>query len=110
MFKGMPTFWFHADDFRSDPDGSVYLEQNRYKPWPRAKAYESSRPAASKPSSHCRGALPHPVWFKDHPQIVNVKTLGGLLDRQIMENSSATEKHFEENIRPLPSRNRTPAC
>jgi hypothetical protein len=48
------------------------------------------------------GGFPHPVWFKDHPLVANVKTLGGLLDRQIMETVSATEKHFEEKIRPLP--------
>ncbi len=31
-----------------------------------------------------------------------MRTLGGLLNRQIMEAVFATEKNFEENIRPLP--------
>jgi hypothetical protein len=48
------------------------------------------------------GGFPHPVWYKDHPQAANVKSFGGLLNRQIMENVLATEKHYEETIRPLP--------
>jgi uncharacterized ParB-like nuclease family protein len=42
------------------------------------------------------------VWFKNHPQVANVRSIGGLLDRQIMEGVAATEKLFEEQIRPLP--------
>jgi hypothetical protein len=42
------------------------------------------------------------VWFKEHPQIANVRALGGLLNRQIMEAVVATEKQFETEIRPLP--------
>jgi hypothetical protein len=48
------------------------------------------------------GGFPHSVWFKDHPQVANVRSLGGILDRQLMQNVLATEKHFEESIRPLP--------
>ena len=48
------------------------------------------------------GGFPHPVWFKKHPQVANVRSIGGLLDRQLMETIAATEKHFEEEIRPLP--------
>ena len=48
------------------------------------------------------GGFPHPVWFKNHPQVANVRSIGGLLDRQIMEGVAATEKMFEEQIRPLP--------
>jgi short subunit dehydrogenase-like uncharacterized protein len=52
------------------------------------------------------GGFPQPVWFKNHPQIANVRSMGGLLDRQIMENVAATEKLFEEQIRPLPKEER----
>jgi len=51
-------------------------------PWPERRLTRSSRPAASKPSSHCRGRLSTSCVVQDHPQIVNVKTLGGLLDRK----------------------------
>jgi uncharacterized ParB-like nuclease family protein len=48
------------------------------------------------------GGFPHPVWYKDEPQVANVRSFGGLLNREIMEGVLATEKHFEEAIRPLP--------
>jgi short subunit dehydrogenase-like uncharacterized protein len=103
MFKGMPTFGSTQTIFAVIPTEACYLEQNQYKPWPRAKAYDVVAPGCIQTQLALPwGGFPHPVWFKDHPQIANVKTLGGLLDRQIMETVFATEKHFEENIRPLP--------
>ena len=102
MFKGMPTYGSTQTIFASIPMEAFQLEQNEYKPWPRAKAYEVVAPGCIQTQLALPwGGFPHPVWFKNHPQIANVKTLGGLLDRQIMETVVASEKHFEENIRPL---------
>jgi short subunit dehydrogenase-like uncharacterized protein len=102
MFKGMPTFGSTQTIFAVIPTEACYLEQNQYKPWPRAKGYEVVAPGSVQTQLALPwGGFPHPVWFKDHPQVANVKTLGGLLDRQIMETVAATEKHFEEKIRPL---------
>lgn len=103
MFKGMPTFGSTQTIFAVIPTEACYLEQNQYKSWPRAKGYEVVAPGCIQTQLALPwGGFPHPIWFKDHPQVANVKTLGGLLDRQIMETVAATEKHFEENIRPLP--------
>jgi len=103
MFLGMPTFGSTQTIFASIPMEACYLEQNEYKTWPRAKAYEVVAPGCVQTQLALPwGGFPHPVWFKNHPQIANVKTLGGLLDRQIMEAVAATEKQFEEKIRPLP--------
>ena len=102
MFKGMPTYGSTQTIFASIPMEAFFLEQNDYKPWPRAKAYEVVAPACIQTQLALPwGGFPHPVWFKNHAQIANVKTLGGLLDRQIMETVAATERHFEEKIRPL---------
>jgi short subunit dehydrogenase-like uncharacterized protein len=103
MFRGMPTFGSTQTIFAVIPTEACYLEQNQYKPWPRAKGYEVVAPGCIQTQLALPwGGFPHPVWFKDHSHIANVKTLGGLLDRQIMETVAATEKHFEDNIRPLP--------
>ncbi|MCI0486002.1 MAG: DUF5938 domain-containing protein [Blastocatellia bacterium] len=102
MFKGIPTFGSTQTIFAVIPTEAYYLEQNQYKPWPRATPYEVVVPGSITTQLALPwGGFPHPVWFKDHPQIANVRSLGGLLDRQIMETIFATEKHFEENIRPL---------
>jgi short subunit dehydrogenase-like uncharacterized protein len=103
MFKGMPTFGSTQTIFAAIPTDAYYLEQNEYKPWARATAHEAIVPGQALTQLVLPwGGFPHPVWYKDHPQIANVKTLGGLLDRGIMEKVLATEKHYEENIRPLP--------
>jgi short subunit dehydrogenase-like uncharacterized protein len=103
MFKGMPTFGSTQTIFAGIPTEACYLEQNQYRPWPRAKGYDVVAPGSVQTQLALPwGGFPHPVWFKNHPHIANVKTLGGLLDRQIMETVAATEKHFEESIRPLP--------
>ncbi len=103
MFKCTPTFGSTQTIFAGIRTDAYYLEQNRYKLWPRATAYEVVVPGLIQTQLALTwGGFPHPVWFKDHPQIANVRSLGGILDRQVMENVAATEKHFEEKIRPLP--------
>jgi short subunit dehydrogenase-like uncharacterized protein len=103
MFNGIPTFGSTQTIFAAIPTDAYYLEQNKYKPWPRAVAHEVAVPALIQTQLALPwGGFPLPVWYKHHPQLANVRTLGGLLNRQIMETVFATEKHFEENIRPLP--------
>ncbi len=103
MFKGIPTFGSTQTIFAVIQTDAYYLEQNKYKPWPRATRYDVSVPGyIQNQLALAWGGFPQPVWFKDHPQIANVRSFGGLLDREIMEGVAATEKMFEEQIRPLP--------
>ncbi len=103
LFKGIPTFGSTQTIFAVIQTDAFYVEQNQYKPWSRAARYEVAIPGYIQTQlALAWGGFPQPVWFKDHPQVANVRSLGGLLDRQIMENVAATEKMFEEQIRPLP--------
>jgi short subunit dehydrogenase-like uncharacterized protein len=103
MFKGIPTFGSTQTIFAVIQTDAQYLEQNRYKPWPRATRYDVSIPGyLQNQLALAWGGFPQTVWFKDHPQVANLKSFGGLLDRQIMEGVAATEKMFEEQIRSLP--------
>ncbi len=103
MFDGMPTFGSTQTIFAVIQTDGFYLDQNRFKPWPRAVGYEAVVPGYIRTQLALSwGGFPHPVWYKDHPQAANVKSFGGLLTRQIMEGVLATEKHFEEAIKPLP--------
>jgi short subunit dehydrogenase-like uncharacterized protein len=104
MFKGNPTFGSTQTIFAVIQTDAFYLEQNAYKPWPRATRYDVVVPGSIQTQiALAWGGFPHPVWYRDHPQIANVRSFGGLLDRQIMEGVAATEKLFEEQIRPLPA-------
>ncbi len=107
MFRGMPTFGSTQTIFAVIQTDAFYLEQNKYKPWPRATRYEVVVPGSVQTQlALAWGGFPQPVWFKNHPQVANVRSMGGLLDREIMENVAATERHFEEAIRPLPKEER----
>ena len=103
MFKGNPTFGSTQTIFAVIQTDAYYLEQNQLKPWPRATRYDVAVPGYLPTQlALAWGGFPQPLWFKNHPQVANVRSMGGLLDRQIMENVAATEKLFEEQIRPLP--------
>jgi hypothetical protein len=103
MFKGIPTFGSTQTIFAVIQTDAQFLEQNQYKPWPKATRYDVSIPGyVQSQLALAWGGFPQPVWYKNHPQIANVRSYGGLLDRQIMEGVAATEKLFEEQIRPLP--------
>jgi len=103
MFNGIPTFGSTQTIYAVIQTDAYYLEQNKYKEWPRAKSYEVVVPGSLQTQlALAWGGFPQPVWFKNHAQVANVRSLGGLLNRQIMENVAATEKLFEEQIRPLP--------
>ena len=103
MFKGVPTFGSTQTIFAVIQTQAYYLEQNRYKEWPRASRYDVVVPGYVQTQlALAWGGFPQPVWFKNHPRVANVRSMGGLLDRQIMEGVAATEKLFEEQIRPLP--------
>jgi short subunit dehydrogenase-like uncharacterized protein len=103
MFKGIPTFGSTQTIFAVIQTDAYYLEQNKYRAWPRATRYDVSVPGyLQNQLALAWGGFPQPVWFRDDPRIANVRSMGGLLDRQIMEGVAATEKMFEEEIRPLP--------
>jgi len=102
MFKGTLTFGSTQTIFAVIQTDALYLEQNQYKQWPRATAHEAVVPSSAETQLALPwGGFPHPVWFKNHPQVANVRTIGGILDRALMENVLATEKHYEKEIRPL---------
>lgn len=66
---------------------AYYLEQNRYVEWPADAGLYN----VVVPGQHEIGlALPwggtsHPVWFKHDPRVANVKVLGGVADRALMQ-------------------------
>ncbi|HEV8625158.1 MAG TPA: DUF5938 domain-containing protein, partial [Acidimicrobiia bacterium] len=66
---------------------AYYLEQNEYAEWPADTGFRD----VTVPGQHETalagpfGGTAHPVWFKRDPRVANVKVLGGLLDRPLMQ-------------------------
>ena len=103
MFMGFPTYGSTQTIFGQLQWESIYLEQNEYKEWPPVTTLEVTIPSSITTQLALPwGGFPHPVWFKDHPQIANVRAFGGLLDRSIMEGIVAGQRDYQEKIKPLP--------
>ncbi len=103
MFNGFPTYGSTQTIFGQLQWESFYLEQNAYELWPPVTTLEVTIPSAITTQLALPwGGFPHPVWFKDDPQIANVRAFGGLLDRSLMEGIVAGQRSYEENIKALP--------
>ena len=83
---------------------AFYLEQKRYVEWPAdGRIYD-----VTVPGHHETGlALPwggtsHPVWFKRDPRVANVKVLGGLFDRALMQGVPQIVAAVLQKIEGLP--------
>src|SRR6185295_17092832 len=66
---------------------AYYLEQNRYVEWQAdAGLYSVTIPGQHEAALALPwGGTSHPVWFKRDPRVANVKVLGGVLDRALMQ-------------------------
>jgi short subunit dehydrogenase-like uncharacterized protein len=88
LWKGSPTIASTQTIFvNAALAKAYYLEQNEYVEWPADDGLYD----VTVPGQHQTGlALPwggtsHPVWFKRDPRVGNVKAVGGLFDRQLMQ-------------------------
>jgi Family of unknown function (DUF5938)/Saccharopine dehydrogenase NADP binding domain len=67
--------------------GAYYLEQNQYQPWdPGAGLYQLAIPGQHELALALPwGGTSHPVWFRRDPRVANVKVLGGVFNKALMQ-------------------------
>lgn len=67
--------------------GAYYLEQNSYLPWdPEAGLYQLSIPGQHELALALPwGGTSHPVWYRKDPRVANVKVLGGVFNKALMQ-------------------------
>jgi NAD(P)-dependent dehydrogenase (short-subunit alcohol dehydrogenase family) len=67
--------------------GAMYLEQNTYAPWdPEAGLYQLAVPGQHELALALPwGGTSHPVWFRKDPRVANVKALGGVFNKALMQ-------------------------
>ncbi|MDH4008200.1 MAG: DUF5938 domain-containing protein [Desulfuromonadales bacterium] len=103
LVQGIPTFGSTQTIFAMLGLENCFLQDNEYVEWPRAKGYEVSFPGRLATNlCHPWGGGPLPVWFKDTPQVRNLRQLTAFNNREMFEQLIDLQKHYEENIRPLP--------
>jgi short subunit dehydrogenase-like uncharacterized protein len=104
LWKGFPTQASTQTIFTILKADWFYLEQNQYVQWPLTSTFEVNVPGQHEHAIAVPwGGTSHPVWFKNDPRVANVKVVGGVLNRAIMEGVVATVKMVEEQIKPLPA-------
>jgi short subunit dehydrogenase-like uncharacterized protein len=66
---------------------AYYLEQNQYVEWqPDAGLYNVNLPGQHEAALALPwGGTSHPVWFKKDPRVANVKVLGGVFNKPLMQ-------------------------
>ncbi len=66
---------------------AYYLEQNAYQEWdPNAGLYNLAIPGQHELALALPwGGTSHPVWFKRDPRVANVKALGGVFNKALMQ-------------------------
>jgi hypothetical protein len=103
MFKGNPSYGSSQTVYGQLVFESIYLEGNEYREWPPLTVLDVTIPGSITTQKALPwGGFPHPVWFKDHPQIANVRAFGGILDPVIMQGVIAGERDYVEKLKPLP--------
>jgi short subunit dehydrogenase-like uncharacterized protein len=83
---------------------AYYLEQNEYVEWPNdGGLYDVTVPGQHQTALALPwGGTSHPVWFKHDPRVANVKALGGLFDRQLMQGVPLIVRSALERVQGLP--------
>jgi hypothetical protein len=103
LWKGLPTYASTQTIFAILQAKWYHLEQNKFVEWPQNTHQNVNVPGQHAPALVTPWAgTSHPVWFKDDPRVANCKAMGGVFAREVMEGFVATQKMFEEQIKPLP--------
>jgi hypothetical protein len=66
---------------------ALFLEQNEFQPWdPEAGLYQLSIPGQHELALALPwGGTSHPVWFRRDPRVANVRALGGVFNKPLMQ-------------------------
>jgi hypothetical protein len=83
---------------------AYYLERNEYVEWPSdGRLYDVIVPDQHQTALALPwGGTSHPVWFKHDPRVANVKVLGGVFDRQLMQGVPLIVRSALEQVQGLP--------
>lgn len=83
---------------------AYYLEQNQYVEWPvDGGLYDVTVPGQHQTELALPwGGTSHPVWFKRDPRVANVKVLGGVFNRALMQGVPQIVAAVVEQVKDLP--------
>ena len=102
LWKGLPTYASTQTIFTILKADWYYLEENKLVEWDHLSRFEVTVPGYHEQGVAVPwGGMSHPIWFQHDPRVGNVRAIGGVLNRAVMDNVGATVQMFEDQIRPL---------
>lgn len=103
LWKGFPTYASTQTIFSILTAEFYYLDQKQYAPWPAGASAEMVVPGQHATALALPwGGTAHPVWFRHDPRVANVRAMGGVFDRTVMEGVVQMAQTIDEKIKPLP--------
>jgi len=101
--SGVPTYGSTQTIFAMFAEDHLYLEDNQLVPWEKGRGWELSAPGkAMTQLAHPWGGGSLPVWFQRDGRVHSARQLTAFTNRSMYEQLIALQKHYEENIKPLP--------
>ena len=103
LWKGFPTYASTQTIFTILTANHYYLEQKQYVKWLPTASAEVVVPGQHETALALPwGGTAHPLWFKHDPRVANVRAMGGVFNREVMQNVVGMTHMVEEKIKPLP--------
>lgn len=102
LWKGLPTFASTQTIFTILKADWFYLEQNKLVEWDHLSRFDVTVPGYHEQAIAVPwGGMSHPIWFENDPRVSNVRAIGGVQNRAVMEGVAQTVQMFEDQIKPL---------
>ena len=100
---GVPTYGSTQTIFAMFQADHLYLENDELHPWEKGRGFEIQAPGKLMTQlAHPWGGGSLPVWLRNDGRVHSVKQLTAFTNRAMYESIISLQKHYEENIKPLP--------
>lgn len=110
LWKGFPTYASTQTIFTILNATHYHLDQKAYVAWSPTESAEMVVPGQHRTSLVTPwGGTAHPVWFKRDPRVANVRAMGGVVDRGVMQSVMQMTQMVEAQIKTLPIEEQGPA-
>jgi hypothetical protein len=101
--SGIPTYGSTQTIFSMFQADHLYLENNALVPWEKGRGFEVSAPGKLLTQlAHPWGGGSLPLWLQHDHRVHSCRQLTAFTNRPMFEKLIELQKHYEDNLKPLP--------
>lgn len=101
--SGIPTYGSTQTIFSMFQAEHLYLENNELVPWEKGRGFEVAAPGKLMTQlAHPWGGGSLPLWLQGDYRVHSCRQLTAFTNRPMFEQLIQLQKHYEENLKPLP--------